>query len=163
MSAYIGHAEHQQTHFLKLGGQLRHDNAAPLEQLIEHWFADDTPTIRAAVIDLNELEFMDSTVIGLLACIVRELDQRNLPKATVFSTQTEINELLHCLCLDEAITLVEASAQSGSQLDLSHLQSPAETGQVTAASILKAHEQLIELNDANRSAFQPVVDLLRGA
>jgi hypothetical protein len=33
--------------------------------------------------------------------------------------------------------------------------------QCSGAAILKAHETLIDLNEGNRVAFQPVVDLLR--
>jgi anti-anti-sigma factor len=159
MDVVIAHAHSAEVHFLKLGGELRHDNAAPLEQLIENWFAGEQDAVKAVVIDLNELQFMDSTVIGLLACIVRELAERDLPKATVFSTQPEINQLLHSLCLDEAVTLVEASSAPGSALSAAAVSD--QPGQVSAANILRAHEQLIELNKANRAAFQPVVDLLR--
>ena len=159
MDVIIAEAQSAGVHFLKLGGELRHDNAAPLEQLIEGWFSADAVAVESVVIDLNELRFMDSTVIGLLACIVRELAERALPPATVFSTQPEINQLLHSLCLDDAVTLVEAGSAPGSALSLAAVGDQA--GQVSAASILRAHEQLIELNEANRAAFQPVVDLLR--
>ncbi|MGE4071636.1 MAG: STAS domain-containing protein [Lysobacterales bacterium] len=159
MDVIIAEAQSAGIHFLKLGGELRHDNAAPLERLIENWFSADPVTVKAAVIDLNELRFMDSTVIGLLAVIVRELAERGLPMATVFSTQPEINQLLHSLRLDEAVTLVEAGSEAGSQLSPAAVRD--QPGQVSAASILRAHEQLIELNEANRAAFQPVVDLLR--
>lgn len=161
MGSTIAQAEVAGTHFLKLGGELRHDNAAGLEALIEHWFAVDSPPVQSVVIDLCALEFMDSTVIGLLACIVRELDGRDLPQATVFSTQPEINQLLHSLCLDEALTLIKAAPTRDTPLDLESPALAELSGQVSAASILRAHEQLIELNEANRSAFQPVVDLLR--
>ena len=110
MDVIIAEAQSAGVHFLKLGGELRHDNAAPLEQLIEGWFSADAVAVESVVIDLNELRFMDSTVIGLLACIVRELAERDLPRATVFSTQPEINQLLHSLCLDDAVTLVEAGS-----------------------------------------------------
>ena len=159
MDVIIAEAQSAGVHFLKLGGELRHDNAAPLEQLIEGWFSADAVAVESVVIDLNELRFMDSTVIGLLACIVRELAERALPPATVFSTQPEINQLLHSLCLDDAVTLVEAGSAPGSTLSLAAVGD--QMGQVSAASILRAHEQLIELNEANRAAFQPVVDLLR--
>ncbi len=159
MDVIIAEAQSAGVHFLKLGGELRHNNAAPLEQLIEGWFSAAPVTVKAVVIDLNELQFMDSTVIGLLAVIVRELAERELPRATLFSTQPEINQLLHSLCLDEVVTLVEAGSAAGSTLSATAVGD--QPGQVSASSILRAHEQLIELNEANRAAFQPVVDLLR--
>lgn len=161
MDIIIAEAQSAGVHFLKLGGELRHDNAAPLERLIEGWFSADPVTVKSVVIDLNELRFMDSTVIGLLAWIIRELEAHELPKATVFSTRAEINQLLGSLRLDEALTMVSAAAEPGSALDPAQLEAEDSSGQVSAASILKAHEQLIELNEANRESFQPVVEILR--
>ncbi len=158
MSGVIGYAAADGISYFKLGGELRHDSAAPLEALIEHLFENQPTAVRGVVIDLNDLHFMDSTVIGLLASIARTLMEHQLPPATVFSTAPEINALLRSLCLDEVFTLVEHATH---QASAPPLESIAATGQCTSAVILKAHEVLIELNEANRIAFQPVVDLFR--
>jgi anti-anti-sigma factor len=159
MTDRIGCAVEHGTGYLRLCGELRHDTAGALEALIEQWFGADPAGVRAVVIDLNQIRFMDSTVIGLLASIARELQARELPKPTVFSTQTDINQLLRSLCLDRALTLVE-QATDGSVSCLSAGVLPA-NAQCSGAAILKAHETLIDLNEGNRVAFQPVVDLLR--
>jgi anti-anti-sigma factor len=159
MSASIGFAVHEGVGYLKLAGDLRHDIAGPLEVLIERWFEAPQGAIRAAVIDLNEAQFMDSTVIGLVAAIARELLARTLPAPTVFSTNVEINQLLASLRLDEVFTVVQQST-SGTPVDVPVLLLKPDA-QCSAEAILKAHETLIELNEANRIAFQPVVDLLR--
>ncbi len=149
--------------YLKLRGELRHDNAAPLESLIEHCFEVEPCAIRGAVIDLNDVSFLDSTAIGLLAAIARALQSRKLPPPSVFSTNAEINQLLRSLRLDQAFVLVER-ATDGRQLSAVPEFAPCPDGasdQCSAAAILRAHETLIELNEGNRAAFQPVVDLLR--
>ena len=149
--------------YLKLSGELRHHSAGPLDALIERIFARYDCPISGVVIDLNGATFMDSTVIGLLAGIARELFSRKLEMPTLFSTQPEINQLLHSLRLDEVFKLVEASIDQpidAAMLYTLRASSNAEE-QCSAAAILKAHETLIELNDANRVAFQPVVDLVR--
>lgn len=149
--------------YLKLRGELRHDNAGPLESLIEHCFESRPCTIRGAVIDLNDVSFLDSTAIGLLAAIARELRSHDLPPPTVFSTNPEINQLLRSLRLDQAFTLVD-KATDGRQLSAVPELAPCPDGeadQCSAAAILRAHETLIDLNEGNRAAFQPVVDLLR--
>ena len=149
--------------YLKLRGELRHDNAGSLEALFEHCFDADNNAIRGAVIDLNDVSFLDSTAIGLLAAIARELQARQLPPPTVFSTHQEINQLLRSLRLDRAFTLVD-KATDGRQLsavaDLTQ-GSDGENEQCSAAAILRAHETLIALNEGNRAAFGPVVDLIR--
>lgn len=163
MSAAVGCVIDDGVAYLKLHGELRHDNAGSLETLIEHWFEAGRCGVRAVVIDLNDVSFLDSTAIGLLAAIARELQIRKLPAPAVFSTHAEINQLLRSLRLDQAFTLVE-KATDGRQLSTvptSAALGADEVDQCSAAAILKAHETLIDLNEGNRAAFQPVVDLLR--
>lgn len=159
MSGTITCASDGSARILALSGELRHDNAAALEELIERWFESDDDAVTEVIIDLNALAFMDSTVIGLLAAIARGLKERGADKAVVFSTQREINQLLHSLRLDEVLTLVERDTMQASGVVPDQL---AAHGQVSGASILHAHERLMELSQSNRAAFQPVVDLLRG-
>jgi anti-anti-sigma factor len=160
MTGSIGYAINDGIAYLRLSGAMRHDTAGGLEALIEQWFAADRASVSAVVIDLNQVGFLDSTAIGLLASIARELQARSLPKATVFSTQADINQLLRSLCLDQALDLVER-ATDGRSSSANASALPADA-QCSGAAILKAHETLIYLNEGNRVAFQPVVELLRG-
>ncbi len=163
MTDAIGHAVAAGVGYLRLSGDLRHDTAGALEALIEQWFAGNPAAVDSVVIDLNQARFMDSTVIGLLANIARELQVHGLPKATVFSTQTDINQLLRCLCLDQVFTLVEqATNGSVTTIEQTAMAADGADAHCSASAILKAHEVLVELNEGNREAFQPVVDLLRG-
>lgn len=160
MTGAIGYAVDDGIGYLRLSGELRHHTAGALEALIEQWFGAGEPAVRAVAIDLNEIRFMDSTVIGLLASIARELAAHGLPRATVFSTQPDINQLLRSLCLDQAFSMVER-ATDGSASSANASELPADA-QCSGAAILKAHETLIDLNEGNRIAFQPVVEILRG-
>jgi anti-anti-sigma factor len=162
MTDAIGHAVDDGIGYLRLTGAMRHDTAGALEALVEQWFASDQVAVRAVVIDLNQASFLDSTVIGLLASIARQLQAHDLPKATVFSTQADINQLLRSLCLDQVLTLVEQATDGSATILDGAAMTPVGVGaQCSAAAILKAHEVLMNLNEGNRAAFQPVVDLLR--
>lgn len=162
MTGAIGYAVKDGIGYLRLSGALRHDSAGALEALIERWFGAGQTAVRAVVVDLNETQFMDSTVIGLLASIARELASRGLPKATLFSTQADINQLLRSLCLDQALDLVEcATSGDGAAAGPEAGTAGAAGSQCSAAAILKAHEVLMSLNEGNRQKFEPVVDLLR--
>jgi|CXWL01.1.fsa_nt_gi anti-anti-sigma factor len=163
MSDAIAYAVKDCVCFLKLSGELRHDSAGPLDTLIERLFATDGSGICAVMIDLNDVEFMDSTVIGLLAGIARELLSRDLPAPTLFSTNEDINELLRSLRFDDVFTLIDQRTDrplaAGALRSVEEL--PGDQQHCSAATILKAHEALIEMNEANRDAFQSVVDLFR--
>ncbi len=162
MTDSIGHAINDGIGYLRLSGALRHDTAGALEALIEQWFAADRAVVRAVVIDLNQVSFLDSTVIGLLASIARLLQAHNLPKATVFSTQADINQLLRSLCLDQIVTLVEqATDGSAPMAHGATVATDDAVAQCTPVAILRAHEMLVGLNEGNREAFQPVVDQFR--
>lgn len=158
MSPVIGHALVDGTAYLRLAGELRHDNVAALELLIEHWFGSEAPVPRALVIDLGAVDFLDSTALGLLAACLREARAAGLPRPLVFSTHPDINALLRGLRFDEACTLIE---QRGDRALPQQALSADGLGHSDAQTILRAHEALIDLHDANRAAFQSVVDLFR--
>ncbi len=153
MKEAIGYAIQDGVCYLKLSGELRHDCAGPLDTLIERLFAMSTCEFGEVVIDLNEVSFMDSTVIGFLAGIARELMARDLSAPTVFSTNFEINQLMRSLCLDEVFTLIEQPTEH-TLTPLAFAQGAQGDGQCSGAAILRAHEALVELNEANRVAFQ---------
>jgi anti-anti-sigma factor len=162
MTDVIGYAVDDGVGYLRLTGAMRHDTAGVLETLIEQWFAADRVAVSAVVIDLNQASFLDSTVIGLLASIARQLQAHSLPVATVFSTQVDINQLLRSLCLDQVLTLVEQATDGSARLvNAATMATDGALAQCSAAAILRAHEMLVDLNEGNREAFQPVVDLLR--
>lgn len=149
--------------YLRLQGELRHTDAAPLELLIERLFAGDLPSARAAVIDLNDCTFMDSTILGLLASIARALQTHGLPRATLFCTQPEILTLLGCLCLTRVFHVLQRPTDPLLSAALFPADEVAEDseGRRSAETILKAHEALIAIDEHNRPAFQAVVDLFR--
>lgn len=149
----------QNTCFFKLCGELRYTNASGLDELIEQLFEQQQLGCQQVVIDLNNATFMDSTHVGLLASLARHCQQHNLPKPTLFSTQPAINELLTDLKLDQAFTIVKKDTQPCPELTIVPEQHKTELEQ--GQMILRAHQALIDLNDANRKAFAPVVDLLR--
>ena len=158
MSDAIGYAVRDGVCYLKLSGELRHDSAGPLDALVERLYEQQGHEFSAVAIDLNQAVFMDSTVIGLLAGTAREQLARGLAAPTVFSTNPEINQLLQSLRLDEVFNVVEQATAPGAQDDK---LSACEAQQCSAAGILRAHETLVELNEANRDKFQSVIDLFR--
>ena len=160
MNASIACAGDGATRLLKLSGELRHDNAGALEDLIEQWFDHGDGAVNEVIIDLNDLTFMDSTVIGLLAAITRGLAEIDAGKPLVFSSGSEINALLRSLRLDEAMNLIDQPAQTPA-ISLSDCQDSESHEQVSGPSILRAHELLMGMSEENREAFEPVVELLR--
>ncbi|MDP2715769.1 STAS domain-containing protein [Rheinheimera sp.] len=159
-------AEHEQILFacidnccyFKLSGELRYTNATGMDDLVERLFHQQMGCNRV-VVDLNEASFMDSTYIGLLASLARYCQQQQLPRPTLFSTHTEVNELLFGLCLEQAFDIIQQPTQHA--VDMATVSAQHYSDQQQGQMILRAHEALIALNEKNKSAFAPVVDLLK--
>ncbi|MCC5827206.1 STAS domain-containing protein [Alkalimonas sp.] len=145
--------------YFKLTGELRYTNAIGMDDLIEQLFEQEQPACAQVVVDLNEASFIDSTHIGLLASLARHCQQHQLPRPVLFSTNTEINQLLQGLCLDSVFDFVEHPTNQS--IDMTPLQSGQASDQDKGEMILRAHEALLDLSDKNRQEFKPVVDLLR--
>ncbi|KKO46802.1 anti-anti-sigma factor [Arsukibacterium ikkense] len=149
--------------YFKLCGELRYTNASGMDDLIERLFSDATPCSQV-VIDLNQATFIDSTYIGLLASLARYCQQQQLPKPTLFSTQSEINDLLFGLCLDQAFQIIQQPthlAPGNVPADMTSIAAQSYSEQEQGRMILRAHQALLDLNDKNKAEFQPLVDLLR--
>ena len=144
--------------YFKLRGELRYTNATGMDDLVERLFARQL-NCQQLVVDLNDVSFMDSTYIGLLASLARYCQQHQLPRPTLFSTHAEVNQLLYSLCLEQAFDIVQQI--STADVDLASVKPQQYSELQQGQMILRAHQALIALNDNNKAAFQPVVDLLK--
>lgn len=144
--------------YFKLSGELRYTNATSMDDLVERLFASEY-NCQQLVVDLNDVSFMDSTYIGLLASLARFCQQQQLPRPTLFSTNCEVNTLLYSLCLEQAFDIVQQATTTVPEL--SGVSPQQYSDQQHGQMILRAHEALIALNDKNKTAFQPVVELLK--
>ncbi|GHG60917.1 hypothetical protein GCM10010919_04820 [Alishewanella longhuensis] len=148
----------EQSCYIKLCGELRYTHATGMDDLLARLVSKEIACDRL-VIDLNQASFIDSTHIGMLASLARFCQQQQLPKPTLFSTQAEVNTLLYGLCLDQAFDIIEQPTMQ--QFSMDPVAEKNYSEQQQGLMILRAHQALVALNDKNKSAFQPVVDLLK--
>lgn len=144
--------------YFKLSGELRYTNATGMDDLVERLFASQL-NCQQLVVDLNAASFMDSTYIGLLASLARYCQQQQLPRPTLFSTNKEVNDLLFSLCLEQAFDIVQQATST--EPAMAGIAAQHYSEQQQGQMILRAHEALIALNDKNKTAFAPVVELLK--
>ena len=67
--------------------------------------------------------------------------------------------LLFGLCLDQAFDIVQQATHHN--VNMAGVSAQHYSEQQQGQMILRAHEALIALNEKNKSAFAPVVDLLK--
>lgn len=143
-------------YFIKMIGKLRFSNGMAFNNLLEKIF--DDPETNDVLIDMSETEYLDSTILGLLAKIANFMIKKFDRKPTILSTSKNINFLLDSIGLSEVFIVVKTldytpdSLNEISDIKASELEN--------AKTILDAHRQLMNLNEKNQEVFKDVVELL---
>lgn len=155
-NAKILHASHEGVHVLRFIGDIRYTLGHSLDNFLEKLFAGPTPA--GFVIDLSETDSIDSTNLGLLVRIAREMQNHNAPRVTIVSDRPDINAVLTSMALDEVFDIVSrAPVQPGTEQELPLKDWDKES---LSRTLLKAHRALIELSERNEETFREVVSRL---
>ncbi|NQU42469.1 STAS domain-containing protein [bacterium] len=142
--------------FLKLIGDLRYSLGPAFDALIDR--LHDEENLKNVLIDLTEAVSIDSTNFGLLARIARMTWNRSKRRPVLISTNSDINMLLESMGFDQAFELVDDP--QGMEESLDQIPSVDASRDEKAGLMLRAHQELIRLDEKNRDVFQNVVDLL---
>ena len=149
----ILHASHDGIHVLRFVGDIRYTVGHSLDRFLEALFAGPTPD--GFVIDLTATDCIDSTNLGLLVRVAREMQNRSAPRVTIVSDRPEINAVLTSMALDEVFDIVSrTSVPAGSEQELPRGEADRES---LSRTLLKAHRALMELNERNEETFRDVV------
>lgn len=152
----ILYSKSEQRYFLKLTGNLRFTIAHDLDILLDIIFKDSA--VKDIMIDMSQADYLDSTILGLLAKIANFMIKELHRKLTVLSTNEDINYLLDSLGLNEVLIIIRTCDYSPKILE--EIPNIKSSEQENALTILDAHRQLVNLNEKNRDVFKDVVELL---
>lgn len=147
------HGSHNGVEVLCYRGDVRHTLCMALDRYLEQLL--DRPDLRGFVVDLTQVEGIDSTNLGILARLARAMRKAALPQVTLISNQPDINELLEAVGFDEVFDIVEVLDTALDEL----AEIPVQEGEDPASGrlLLEAHRALMSLNEANRARFRDVV------
>ena len=143
-------------YFIKMIGKLRFSNGMALNNLLEKIF--DDPETNDILIDISETEYLDSTILGLLAKTANFMIKKFDRKPTILSTTKNINFLLDSIGLCDVFIVVKTLDYTPDSL--SEIPDIKNSELESAKTILDAHRHLINLNDKNQTVFKDVVELL---
>lgn len=152
----ILYAKNEQKYFIKLTGNLRFTNGHDFSSLLNVIFKD--PDVKDIMIDMSEADYLDSTILGLLAKTANFMIKKFQRKATVLSLNEDINYLLDSIGLNDVFIVVESCDYTPEMLK--KIPDIKSSEQENALTILDAHRQLVKLNEKNKTVFKNVVDLL---
>jgi anti-anti-sigma factor len=154
--AYYGHIE--QTLILALKGQVRYMTARVLRTFMDDLLArENSDTI---VIDLRELEFIDSTGMGLLARLGR-FTLAHGRRSVIVCTVPDVMTTLRSAAFDTLFILVDQWPLEG---EARLLEVPLDGREiipdVMCQVMLEAHRDLASLSEENEQIFAGVIAAL---
>ncbi|WP_415888588.1 STAS domain-containing protein [Neptuniibacter sp. SY11_33] len=141
---------------LKFVGDVRLTLCATLDCHLEQSLAD--PTVTEVLIDLTQAEGIDSTSLGLIAKLAIKAEYAGLDKPALVSTNSDITRILYTMGFDHIFVLLEELPPCVE--DLKELPLVQESVAEMQERIIAAHRILMDLNEANREAFQDLVNTL---
>ena len=143
--------------FLKLAGTIRYPLSQRLNLAVGRMFA--RATAKEVVVDLQEVEFIDSTCLGLLARVATRCLELGCELPVIVSTQPEVNRLLRSMGFDHVFVLIaDLAAPTAGLADAAELAGVCRRPDPQV--VLDAHRALCEINANNRLLFQNVIEQL---
>lgn|SRR5690554_178437 len=141
---------------LKCAGDVRLTYCAVLNDTIEQKLGGGH--LRSVIIDLTEVDSIDSTTLGLLAklSILSRENFGMLP--TLASTNPDVSQQLDAMGMGRVFNIVHTPAPCPECL--TDLPEQPQSEDVVRERVLEAHRILMELNESNREEFRDLVSIL---
>ena len=147
---------------LKINGRSNYLTCQPVAEFFTHSIEQGK---RNFVIDFADCTAMDSTFLGILTGAALDLRKSNPPGSMVFirldkrNLEVVKNLGLHRLVkIDSEISSPSFDPRKSKEITL---HGPDKDQRTTAKMILKAHQNLIQLEEGNRDKFQDVISFLK--
>jgi anti-anti-sigma factor len=144
------------SYVLKFIGDVRLTLCSSLDTHLENSL--NNPEIKEILIDLTQVEGIDSTSLGLIAKLSLKAKERNLPKPALVSTNQDITRILLTMGFDHVFVLMDQLPSSSQELK--QLPLVQESVEEMQQRIISAHKVLMDLNETNREAFKDLVSTL---
>ena len=143
-------------YFYKLEGNITHLISAGFDESINRIFKN--LDIDSVLVDLSTAVYLDSTNLGLLAKIARNLYELNLNQATLISPNEEIIVVLESMGLLNYFTVVNDN-NNGEQ-EYNEIAEKEIDLNSKCKLLLDTHRELMNVNEKNHNIFKNVVSTL---
>ena len=158
----VYYANHDGLVVFKFVGEVRYTMgssyriSSSLDAYLDRLF--ESKALNHVLIDLTEALSIDSTNLGLLAKLTQFTQEHFGRKATIFSTNKDVSEILESVGFDQVFNIVHELHDPG--VELEQLPEEREPDKALARLVLDAHKALIVLNDKNKDMFKDAVQML---
>lgn len=155
-SGEILFAIHEGFCVLKLRGTLTFRNSACFISFLKATI--NKSSIKNVIFDLQDCEYLDSTIIGIIAITANSISKGKHRKPVISSAPPQIRTILETMGFDKGILLKDEENVNVAEMNALP-ESPASLSNY-AAIVLEAHKALMSMNDKNKSLFRNIVDSL---
>ncbi len=150
------YGHHEQLSWLCFDGAIRYTEARELKAFLERVVLPEMGD--TMVIDLRDVESVDSTGLGLLASIGRHSLSHFSRRAVILCPDNQVAQCLRAMQFDKLFTLTD-KLEPPRDLALEPVAA-APAQQNLASVMLDAHKELSDVDEQNRSRFSDVVEVL---
>jgi anti-anti-sigma factor len=157
-------AKEETTIFFKFKGKLKYSMSSKFDAFLDKFLGSGGTCMgyfNNIIIDLSEVDFIDSTNLGFLAKIADFVDEKYNKKVTAYSPKEDINKILESVGFDEVFVLVKENIKNN-DTELKEINADiSKTDRDTSVMMLEAHKALVKVYEKNADAFCDVIDLLQ--
>lgn len=141
---------------IKLTGMVQCSTISGFDSFVKMISKDKS--IQDVIIDLCNLEYIDSTNLGLIAEIARFMIKEHNRKPAIVTTNAKITDLIENMGFKKIFIVIKGLEISGGEMrEVPDIQQDEEE---KAKMILEAHKAIMEISEKNKSLFKDVVELL---
>ncbi len=151
------YAQQDNTYIIKLVGDIRYTMSCSVDEFLEQLFT--TSDYNDMVIDLSEIECIDSTSLGLLAKVANFMRDRFTRRITLISAKPDITQLLDNVGFSQIFDIRHDGAMPVDTMHRLRVMEP-NKAELTK-TMFEAHQALSDVNDRNQEVFKDVVEALR--
>lgn len=155
MDEAIFYKETQDAVFVRARGHITAALCADLKSRVFSRLDDRTP-IASIHIDLTECDYMDSTFMGLIVGFKKRLSASPGSSVNIYGPNAVCQGLLKGIGLTRLVNIVDEPIELPP-----FMENIAGTQKATAEFLLDAHENLMEINDENKSKFATLSKILK--
>ena len=157
MSGKILAAAYDGVYELKFTGDVRLTISGAIDGFLERMFSD--ADFKSVLVDLSEIDAIDSTSLGLLAKLSIEAGRRFDYVPTLVSTRPDVTRILLTMGFEDVFHIIDSPLSETAQLtELPRLADTKED--VLRSQVIDAHRTLMSMNARNEDTFKDLMAVL---
>ena len=144
---------------IKINGRANYLNSSPMSDFFARMIKDGK---KSFVLDFQNCQTMDSTFLGIIAGLGLEVRVMRPPGKIILCRLSKRNlEVVRNLGLHRIVNVDSGEFPMTFSAPTEKLDSVKQKEIDDAKMILQAHENLLEIDESNKSKFQDVIDFLK--